>query len=155
MNTLQADPSALNAFFNKTVERLVGQNAKAYDDILSQIDLLTSSHGSFKLKKVTKNGILKSPESLRNDYSTGYNNIPVSFMKPIAEYNSLTFNIRINNLIKESKFPDQWKIACISPVPKVNNPTELKDYRPISILPILSKVYEKQVLHQITDFIET
>ena len=38
---------------------------------------------------------------------------------------------------------------------KVNKPTELKDYRPISILPILSKVYEKQVLHQITDFIET
>ena len=31
----------------------------------------------------------------------------------------------------------------------------MKDYRPISILPILSKVYEKQVLHQITDFIET
>ena len=94
MNTLQADPSALNAFFNKTVERLVGQNAKAYDDILSQIDSLTSSHGSFKLKKVTKNDILKSPESLRNDYSTGYDNIPVSFMKPIVEYNSLTFNIR-------------------------------------------------------------
>ena len=31
----------------------------------------------------------------------------------------------------------------------------MKDYRAISILPILSKVYEKQVLHQITDFIET
>ena len=53
------------------------------------------------------------------------------------------------------KFPDQWKIACISPIPKVANPTELKDYCPISILPVLSKVYEKQVLHQIADFIET
>ena len=31
----------------------------------------------------------------------------------------------------------------------------MKDYRAISILPILSRVYEKQVLHQITDFIET
>ena len=31
----------------------------------------------------------------------------------------------------------------------------MKDYRAISILPILSKVYEKQVLHQITDFTET
>lgn len=31
----------------------------------------------------------------------------------------------------------------------------LRDYRPISILPILSKVHEKQVLRQITDFIET
>ena len=57
--------------------------------------------------------------------------------------------------MEESKFLDQWKIARISPIPKVNNPTELKDYRPISILLILSEVYEKQVLHQITDFIET
>ena len=32
---------------------------------------------------------------------------------------------------------------------------ESKDYRPISIPPILSKVYKKQVLHQIKDFIET
>ena len=61
----------------------------------------------------------------------------------------------INNLNEESKFPDQWKTARISPIPKVTNPTELKDYRPISILTILSKVYEKQVLHQITNFIET
>ena len=61
----------------------------------------------------------------------------------------------INNSIEESKFPDQWKIARISLIPKVTNPTELKDYRLISILPILSKVYKKQVLHQTTDFIET
>ena len=61
----------------------------------------------------------------------------------------------INNLIEESKFPDQWKIARISPIPKVTNPADLKDYRPILILPILSQVYEKQVLHQITDFTET
>ena len=36
-----------------------------------------------------------------------------------------------------------------------SNPTELRHYRLISILPILSKMYEKQVLHKITDFIET
>ena len=155
MNALQADPSALNVFFNKTVERLVGQNSTADDDILSHIDSLKSSHDSFKLQKVTYNDVLKSLESLRNDCSTGYDNIPVSFIKPIAEYIASPLTFIINNLIEESKFPDQWKIARISPIPKVNNPTELKDYRPISILPILSKVYEKQVLHQITDFIET
>ena len=155
MNTLHADPSALNVFFNKTAERLVGQNAATDDDILSYIDSLTSSHDSLKLQKVTYNDVLKSLKLLRNDCSTGYDNIPVSFIKPIAEYIASPLTFIINNLIKESKFPDQYKIARISPIPKVNNPTELKDYRPISILPILSKVYEKQVLHQIKDFIET
>ena len=53
MNTFHADPSALNIFFNKTAERLVGQNATTDDDILSHIDSLASSHDSFKLQKVT------------------------------------------------------------------------------------------------------
>ena len=48
MNTPQADPSALNEFFNKTTERLVGQNTTTDDVTLSHIDSLTSSHDSFK-----------------------------------------------------------------------------------------------------------
>ena len=155
MSTLHADPSALNEFFNKTAERLVMQNATTDGVILSHIDSLTSSNDSLGLQKVTYNDIIKSLKSLRNDCSTGCDNIPVSFIKPIAEYIASPLTFISNNLIKEWKFPDQWEIARISPIPKVTNPTELKDYRPISILPILSKVYEKQVLHQITDFIET
>ena len=50
MSTLQADPSALNEFFNKTAERLVMQNATTNGVILSHIDSLTSSHGSLKLQ---------------------------------------------------------------------------------------------------------
>ena len=99
MSTLQADPSALNELFNKTAERLVGQNATTDDDILSHIDSLTSSHDSFKLQKLTYN-VIKSLESLRNDCSTGYDNIPVSFIKPIAEYIASPLTSIINNLIE-------------------------------------------------------
>ena len=56
MSTLQADPSALNEFFNKTLEaleRLVRQNATTDGLILSHIDSFTSNHDSFKLQKVT------------------------------------------------------------------------------------------------------
>ena len=67
MSTLQADLSALNEFFNITAERLVGQNATTDGIILSHIDLLTSSHDSFKLQKVTYNDVLKSLKSLQND----------------------------------------------------------------------------------------
>ena len=40
------------------------------------------------------------------------------------------------------------------PVPKIVNPIKEKDFRPISILPVLSKVYEKLMLHQLNDYIE-
>ena len=53
ISALQGDPSPLNKYFNKTVERLVGQNAATDDVILSHIDLLTSSHDTFISQKVT------------------------------------------------------------------------------------------------------
>ena len=107
--------------------------------------MVLSSHGSFNLQKVTYNEALKSLKLLQNDCSTGYDNTPVSFIKPIAEYIASSLTFIINNLIEESKFSDQQKIARISPIPKVTNPIEMKDYLPISVLPNLSKVYEKQI----------
>ena len=40
------------------------------------------------------------------------------------------------------------------PVPKIDNLIKEKDFRLISILPVLSKVYEKVILHQLNDYIE-
>ena len=99
----QADPSALNEFFIKTTERLVEQNATTDDVILPHIDLLASSHGSFKQQKVTYSDVLKSLKSLRNYCSTGYDNIPVSLIKPIAKYiASPCHNQQFNRRIKIS-----------------------------------------------------
>ena len=42
----------------------------------------------------------------------------------------------------------------MSPIPKVDNPVSEKDYRPVSILPSISKIFERLVLNQILVFIE-
>lgn len=60
----------------------------------------------------------------------------------------------VNKSITTSTFPSQWKIAKINPIPKISHPTDLKDLRPISILPVLSKVLEKVVYSQLSGFIE-
>jgi hypothetical protein len=60
----------------------------------------------------------------------------------------------INSCIKASYFPEAWKIARISPIPKVNQPKIEQDYRPISILPALSKVFERLVSHQVNAYIK-
>ena len=101
MSTLQADPSPLDEYFNKTAERPAEQNATTDDVILSHIDSLISSHDSFKLQRATYSNVLKSLKSLRNACSTGYDNILVSFIKPIAEYIASPLTFIINNLIGE------------------------------------------------------
>ena len=51
-------------------------------------------------------------------------------------------------------FPKQWKTARVCPIPKIDHPSKLKDYRPISILPVLSKIYERVILFQLCEHIE-
>ena len=59
----------------------------------------------------------------------------------------------LNNCVSNQTFPSSWKLAHISPIPKSNDPKCNDDYRPISILPVLSKIYEKLILRQIADFL--
>ena len=80
--------------------------------------------------------------------------IPASFIKPVLEVLVSSVTFTINNLIKINQFPDIRKLARISPIPKIHLPVELRDYRTVSILPILPRIYEKVVLEKTTNFIK-
>ena len=53
----------------------------------------------------------------------------------------------INKSIDTSKFPAIWKIAKVIPVFKTGKHDDINNYRPISLLSILSKFFEKQNRH--------
>lgn len=61
----------------------------------------------------------------------------------------------INKSIETSTYPSLWKMALVRPIPKKPNPVDLKDLRPISILPCLSKILEKVVHAQVMHYCET
>ena len=87
-----------------------------------------------------------------SDRSTGHDSIPVKFLKFVADDISLPLTNIINNSIQIKAFPAQWKIGRICPIPKLRNLIQMKDYRPISILPAMSKVYV--ILKQLSAFIK-
>ena len=76
------------------------------------------------------------------------------FIKPVLDHLILPLVHIINNSINKKIFPNSWKIARVCPIPRVDQPTPVKDFRPISVLPILSKVYERVILQQLFNFIE-
>ena len=122
--------------------------------LTSLIDSFNDKENAFQLQPATYENIEKCIKMIRNDCSTGYDHIPATFIKPVSQFLVSPITFIINNFIKINQFPDIWKLARISPIPKIQLPVELKDYRPVSILPILSKIYERVVLEQITNFIE-
>ena len=52
-------------------------------------------------------------------------------------------------------FPAEWKCSRISAISKIDNPTTGDDYCPISILPVLFKVFERLIMKHLCNFIET
>nr|CAI5851761.1 unnamed protein product [Callosobruchus analis] len=58
----------------------------------------------------------------------------------------------INTCIEMHYFPFSWRQPVVIPLPKINNPTAYSDLRPISLLPILSKVFEKLVYNQLKQY---
>ena len=51
----------------------------------------------------------------------------------------------VNASFETGIFPDRWKKAIIKPIPKIDIPMSPSDFRPISLLPVLSKIIEKLV----------
>ena len=55
----------------------------------------------------------------------------------------------INQSIVNGKFPDLLKLANVSPIYKVKDPLDrTNNYRPVSVLPLLSKIYERLIFEQ-------
>ena len=85
------------------------------------------------------NEVYKIITNLKNDCSSGHGNILVRYLKPVAEYITSPMVHIINTSIDQEIFPKQWKISRVCPIPKTDNPTSIKDYRPISVLSVFQK----------------
>ena len=60
----------------------------------------------------------------------------------------------LNLSIEYSIFPDAWKSALVIPIPKSGDLTNVKIFRPISLLPLPGKILEKLVHKQLSDYLE-
>lgn len=83
--------------------------------------------------------------------AAGCDDIPISFVKLLCPFVLPLLAHLINNT---STFPTNWKKGIVTPIPKAANPSQPKDFRPISVLPAVSKVVEKVLLSQITEHLD-
>ena len=58
----------------------------------------------------------------------------------------------INKAIETGNFPDSIKMANVTPVFKKEDPLDKSNHRPVSILPLLSKVYERVIYNQLSEY---
>lgn len=84
----------------------------------------------------------------------GVDNISIDMIKLCSPYIIPIITHLVNFCFSNAVFPNIWKQSRITPLPKKNQPTEYKDLRPISILPVMSKIIEKAMALQLRRHIE-
>ena len=106
----------------------------------------------FELQEVTEPEVIKVTKSIKS-MSIGIDGINIFIIKSLMSRISSILTHIINVSFETSTFPDQWKKALIKPIPKVCVPLSPSDFRPISLLPALSKIIEKLVNIQIVRYL--
>ena len=109
----------------------------------------------FRPKPVSVDTIILIVKDLRETSSVGIDGISLRFVKDSLPIMALYYTIVVNTSIVTGKFPRLWKHPLIAPVYKTGNEDEVGNYRPIALLPILSKILEKVISIQLMEYLES
>ena len=111
------------------------------------------SNINFKFSEISMDDIICQLRNLKISKSTGIDNIPAIALKLSAEVIGPSLTWIYNLSIKTGIYVDEWKKAWVIPIFKSDDRQRCENYRPISILPIVSKILERSVFNQIYKFL--
>jgi hypothetical protein len=92
--------------------------------------------------------------SLDQHKGMGYNEISPRVIKMVARDILGPLSCLFNCCIRGGHYPGFFKVARVRPVFKSEDPTELSNYRPISVLPVLSQVFKRVLQVRLLKFLD-
>ena len=84
----------------------------------------------------------------------GCDGISIRMLKLCATSISKPLHILFNNSVISECFPNEWKKANVIPVHKKGDKQIINNYRPVSLLPICSKIFEKIIFNSLFEYLE-
>ena len=108
---------------------------------------------SFFLGPTVPVEIIKIIDALDSTKSTGPNGIPVFLLKSFKDFFSIWLSKLVNLCFETGVFPDILKLAKVTPLHKKESKLDYLNYRPISLLSVFSKIYEKLIYTRIYSYL--
>ena len=132
--------SGVNEFDNHVSIKMIHEK---YPEILPE---------SFKFQLVSNNEVKKEIENLDTKKSSTYGSIPATILKQCVNAYLPHLTNSINYSIQHSSFPQKVKLSEVTPMYKKLGPLQKENYRPVSLLPHVSKVFKRIIHQQITNY---
>ena len=112
-------------------------------------------HPKVSLKLITPEFVINEIDRMCADKATGEDGISCKMLKLSKEVIAQSVTDIINKSFVSGTVPRAWKRARVVPIFKSGDIASLNNYRPISVLPIISKIIERAVHKQLSEFLET
>ena len=155
--SIKTEPQTMSETFNNFFSEIGGKLAKNFPNENNsdfKKYLGNSVNHSMYLFNTSEAEILDIIKSLKNTNSTGYDDFSTKFVKLsaplIAKDLAKIFNLAINT----GTYPDNLKIAKVIPIFKKGDQTSVNNYRPISILSPINKIFEKILYSRLIEYID-
>ena len=148
------EPSLIAEFFNNYFSTVGARNSKSTNNDIDPLTFMhSSSENSCFLHPTNQKEVSELVLSLKSKSSSGHDNISNSLLKEIIPFISQPLTHIFNLSIQNGIVPDVFKLAKVIPIFKSGDKTNPNNYRPISLLPTMSKVLEKIIYKRIFKFI--
>lgn len=154
--TTQISPEIFSAFFSSTADELLNRLPPPN---LDPINIANNMHDErkrnvFAFKLVSPVEVRDVVAGLRSSGSKDIYGLTTSLLKSIIDTVVSPLTKLINDSISEGVFPSCLKMAIVVPVHKKGDINDVNNFRPISLLPIFSKVFEKVLMKQVACYFE-
>ena len=145
----------LNEHFKEKPLRLsrgMGMKGASYEDYIQNVP---RPEKTSELRTVSPEEVFAVLKGMKAKKSLGPEGISAFFLKKVRLSITYPLTMLLNKCIETSTFPEDMKLARIIPIKKKKNCNEISNYRPISLLPGLSKIFEKLIYQQMNEHLTT
>ena len=153
------DPKEVTEIFNNffvNVAKDIGDKNIKIDKThpsINKIETNRTNKDKLFFKPINEDFVTKQINKLNIKKATGYDGISPKIIKFAQPVITNPIKVLINKSIDQSVFPEKLKAAQVSPLFKKNNSLDKSNYRPISVLPTISKFYERAIFDQLMEFL--
>ena len=156
-NQTITNPNEITSEFNKDFISLgekLAKNIKNCGNNQFKKYLGDPSNVALLLKKITRDEIRQEIKQLKSNKSPGHDEFTIKFIKISQDIIVDSLSEIFNLSIKKGVYPDKLKIAKVIPIFKKGDPKITSNFRPISVLSCINKLFEKLISKRIYEFLE-
>ena len=114
---------------------------------------ISPSTATFKFSEIMEEQVLKKLSALDVGKATGPDQISARLLCMVAPKIAGCLTALFNASLMCGEFPSEWKCANVSPVPKASDKHDVNNYRPVSVIPVIAKVFESLVHDQLYQYL--